>query len=312
MILTRRFRISNGVLGESIAMRRADFIDTNEYPEQDLTDLMNLAVALKVSARADHYPQLLRGRMLGVIDDGMNPFLRYALITGIYQFGGACQMVQAPLDSKHVRQTAEALGNYFDCLAVSIPRHETLLALAKYAGIPVINAGSSFCTPVQELSDLITMYEHLPKEKRLEECKLVFEGPASATAASSLFIASKIGMKFVQIAPGPEQIKPQAVKIAERNIKKSGGAFLLTEDAAEGYREADFVRTDAPEWTPQATPGEKPPFLLPVNENLHSAARAALALLLYRDPMARDQLLIEKVRRTLAIKLHDVFGFGEA
>ena len=164
--------------------------------------------------------------------------------------------------------------------------------------------------PLQELSDLVSMYEHLPRERRLEECKLVYEGPGNAECASLLYLTSKIGMQFVQIAPSHQQLKPQATKIAERNIKKSGGAYLITDNAAEGYREANFLRLPAGS-APSPLASENGVCIIDPFENFVTALRAILLLLLYRDPAARDTLLVEKMRRTLAVKLHEVFGYGE-
>lgn len=293
-------------------MRRADFIDTNEYGEQELTELMNLAIALKACAKAGYYPRLIKNSIVAVVSDEPEPFFEAACVTAIRRLGGAANLIHCPLDVKSVKAAARRLGGIADCILVRAKAHESVLALHRYAGVAVVNGGSAFNMPVQELADLVTMYENLPKEKRLEECKLIYAGPASADCASSLFLCSKMGLSFVQVAATAEQLKPQALKIGERNIKKSGGAFLVTDNPLEGFRDADFVKNPDGRLPEEASLAEKPPVLLPPEENLLSALRAALLVALYQDPAERDALLVEKMRRTLTVKLHAVFGFGEA
>lgn len=291
-------------------MRRSDFIETNELTEQDLIDLMNLAICLKACIRADYFPQFLANRTLGLALGDCGCRTSSSFITAMRQFGGRVLFLDRVPDVKEARRFIESYEPFVDCIVPRTEKHEAMLTITKYASVPVINAGTDFNVPLQELSDLVTMYEHLPKEKRLEDCKLVYEGPASSECASLLYLTSKMGMQFVQVADGHDQLKPQAIKIAERHIKKSGGAFLITDNTLEGYREANFLRVP-PGRRPSNMAMESGAILLEPYENYVSAIRAVLLLVLYRDPASRDTLLIEKMRRTLSVKLHDVFGYGE-
>lgn len=292
-------------------MRRTDFIDTNEYAEQELIDLMNLALSLKACIRADYFPPFLQNRTMGLLLGDCGSRMSCAFITAMRQLGGRILFLGHTPGIREAKRFISEYTPFVDCFAVRAERHEEVLTFTKYAEVPVLNAGSDFCTPVQELGDLVSMYEHLPREKRIEDCKFVYEGPNSAEGASMLFLASKLGMQFVQVASGAEQLKPQAVKAAERNIKKSGGAFLLTDNALEGLRDANYLRVPRG-GSPSAMATESGAYLLDPWDNYVSALRALLLLLLYRDPSSRDTLLIEKTRRTLAVKLHDAFGYGEA
>ena len=291
-------------------MRRNDFIDTNEFTEQELINLMNLAIALKACIRADYFPPLLQHRTLGLALGDCGCRMSSAFITAMRQFGGRILFIDRVPEVRDSRRFVENYEPYLDCIAARTNKHEAMLTLSKYASIPVINGGSDFNQPLQELSDLITMFEHLPRERRLEDCKLVYEGPGNAECASLLYLTSKMGMQFVQIAPSHQQLKPQVTKIAERNIKKSGGAYLITDNAAEGFREANFLRLP-PGSSPSPLAAENGVFLVDPFSNYVTALRAVLLLMLYRDPAAKDTLMIEKMRRTLAVKLHEVFGYGE-
>ena len=292
-------------------MRRTDYIDTAEFTDQELISLMNLALAIKACIRADYYPPFLLNRTVGLLLGDCGSRMSSAFITAMRQLGGRILFLGHAPSVREARRVAEEFSPYVDCFAIRSTRHEEVLALTKYSGLPVVNAGSDLCVPVQELADLITMYEHLPREKRLESAKVVYEGPASPECASLLFLTSKMGMRFVQVASGAEQTHPQAVKLAEKNIKKSGGAFLLTDNAFEGLREANYLRVPR-NAEPSAMAKESGAFLIDPWDNYVTALRALFMLLLYRDPASRDTLLAEKARRTLSVKLHDAFGYGEA
>jgi len=78
--------------------------------------------------------------------------------------------------AEHVKDAAPILGNYFDILGVrtfpSLKNREedyserTLNQFVKYSGIPVISLESATVHPLQSLTDIITISEHLPVKNK--------------------------------------------------------------------------------------------------------------------------------------------------
>ena len=135
----------------------------------------------------------------------------------------------------------------------------TRTRLSFETAMTVINGMSEFNHPTQEMGDLMTMLENLPEGKKIEDCTLAFIGDATQVCVSLMFIASKVGMKFVQFGPKGHQIPDgglhvgtveeraefgkQMMAIAEENCKVSGGSVVSSDDI-ECIKGADFIYTD--------------------------------------------------------------------
>lgn len=58
------------------------------------------------------------------------------------------------------------------------------------------------------------------------------------------YFVLNLGMRFAQFGPKGHQIKEEYTKIADENCKISGGSYIITDDADEALKDADFVYTD--------------------------------------------------------------------
>ena len=155
--------------------------------------------------------------------------------------------------------TARVMGSLLDIMMARVDRHKDVVGLAEGSAVPVINGMSEFNHPTQEMGDLMTMLENLPEGKKIEDCTLAFIGDATQVCVSLMFIASKVGMKFVQFGPKGHQIPDgglhvgtaeeraefgkQMMAIAEENCKVSGGSVVISDDI-ECIKGADFIYTD--------------------------------------------------------------------
>jgi putrescine carbamoyltransferase len=123
--------------------------------------------------------------------------------------------------------------------------------IARYATVPVINGLTDYNHPTQAVCDVLTMIEHAPPGKKLEDFNVTFIGDATNVLSSTMLICTRLGMNFVHAAPKKYQAPKQWMDWALENCKVSGGTLQVTEDPREAVKNADFMYTDLWWWVGQ-------------------------------------------------------------
>lgn len=231
------------------------FIDTQDFSKEELLDLISLTRLIKEADKQGCTPKLLKDASLAMIFEEPSTRTRVSFEVAMTELGGHALYLKPGEIHLGVREsladTARVLSRMVDVIMARTLKHETIVGLAQAATVPVINGLTDYNHPTQVVCDVLTMMEHMPKGKRLEDLHVTFIGDATNVLSSLMLICTRLGMHFTHAAPKRYKPPEAWVKTALENCRESGGTLRITEDPVEAVKDADFIYTDLWWWVGQ-------------------------------------------------------------
>jgi ornithine carbamoyltransferase len=127
--------------------------------------------------------------------------------------------------------------------------HKTVVELAQFAEIPVINALTDFSHPCQAMADVLTIKEHLGK---LQGVKIAYIGDGNNVARSLAFVAAKLQMKLTVASPKGYELDVESIDKAN---EVAADTVTQTNDPVAAVADAHVVYTDT--WVSMGQEEEK-------------------------------------------------------
>ncbi|NND83588.1 MAG: ornithine carbamoyltransferase [Acidimicrobiia bacterium] len=128
------------------------------------------------------------------------------------------------------------MGRYVDLAAMRVFSHESLEAMRRHSGIPLVNLLSDLAHPCQAIADLMTIAERRP----LEGSRVAYIGDGNNVCISlARGLARTGGRLTLACPPGYEPPKEE--------VEELGDALEIVHDPAEAADGADALYTDV--WT---------------------------------------------------------------
>ena len=188
-----------------MGLRHKDLISIHDLEVGEVATILDVAKKLKRKQKRGEPHRYLEGKTLAMIFSKASTRTRVSFETGFYQLGGhpiylndsASQIGRG----EPVRDTARVLSRFVE--------HESVIELAKYATVPVINGLTDLLHPCQALTDMFTIMEH---KEVLKGRKLVYVGDGNNMAHSLMYACAKVGMNMVCASPKGYQPDPEVVK----------------------------------------------------------------------------------------------------
>ena len=222
-----------------------DFISIHDLSTEEV-QLLDLAADLKQKQKAGIPHPYLQGKTLGMIFEKASTRTRVSFETGIYQLGGQGLFLSGHdlqiCRGEPIKDTARVLSRYVDGIMIRTFAHDTVLELAEYADVPVINTLTDLLHPCQAMADMMTAIEY--KGLDLKGKKLTFIGDGNNMAHSLMFACAKLGLHFAFAGPKGYEPNPQIIAQAEADAKLSGGTIEILNDLMTAAKNADIFYTD--------------------------------------------------------------------
>ncbi|MGC9337171.1 MAG: putrescine carbamoyltransferase [Candidatus Cloacimonadia bacterium] len=242
-------------------MAKKDFVTVQDFTKEELSSIIELSMKLKKAKDLGFVPKLLPSALLGMIFEEPSTRTRVSFESAMAELGGHALYLKPGEIHLGAREslydTAKVLSRMVDVLMCRALKHKTVTDLAKYADIPVINGLTDFNHPTQVIADIITIIEHLPEGKRLEDVHVTFIGDRTNVCNSLMRMLTRMGMHFTHVAPKDYQSPKEWIDVAQSNISIYGGSVHVTEDVEAGVSDADFVYTDLWWWVDQEDEAEE-------------------------------------------------------
>jgi ornithine carbamoyltransferase len=140
------------------------FLRLTDLSSSELRQLLQRATELKIMQRQRVPHELLKNRTLAMIFEKSSTRTRVSFETAMIQMGGG-SIFMSPNDTQlgrgePIEDTARVLTEMVDAIMVRTFAHSKVERLARYSGIPVINALTDDHHPCQLLADMQTYFEH--------------------------------------------------------------------------------------------------------------------------------------------------------
>ena len=221
-------------------LKTKDVLTLQELEENELKQIIELAIKLKKEHKKGIQTSLLKNKTLAMIFQKPSTRTRVSFETGMFQLGGyALSLSSSDLQlsrGESISDTAKTLSRYVDVIMARVYEHELVEELAKNATIPVINGLSNSFHPCQILADLMTIKE---KKKTLTGLKIAWIGDGNNVCNSLIYGCAKSNIDISIATPKGFEPNEQVVKYAKKHIE-----ILLTTDPTTAVNNADAVMTD--------------------------------------------------------------------
>jgi ornithine carbamoyltransferase len=220
-----------------------DFISIIDCSAELLKELIWTSTRLKSLYGVGGKDLCLVGKTLAMLFEKPSLRTRISFHVAMSDLGGSVICVKAEDiggigEREPIKDLVRVLSRYVDGIIARTFEHSTVVELAEFATVPVINALTNWSHPCQAMADVLTIQERLGK---IEGVKIAFIGDGNNVARSLVFVSAKLGMKMVIASPKGYELDAETINKAN---KVSPGCVRQTNDPKEAVVGVNIIYTD--------------------------------------------------------------------
>lgn len=237
-------------------LKGRNFLKLLDYSTEEIEYLLDMAAWFKKKKKKGELTDRLRGKNVALIFEKTSTRTRCAFEVAAHDLGMGTTYLD-PAGSQigkkeSIADTARVLGGMYEGIEYRGFGQDIVEELAEYAGVPVWNGLTDEFHPTQMLADLLTIREKLG---RLDGLRLVYMGDARNNMGNSWMVAcAKMGIHFTACSPAKYFPADRLVNQCREIAAKTGATITLTDDVAEGTKNANIIYTDV--WVSMGEPDE--------------------------------------------------------
>ncbi len=221
------------------------FLSLADYTQDELLDMLKLAIDLKQAWQQGGNEPLLRGKTLAMVFQKPSLRTRVSFDMAMRHLGGDALYLspnEIGLGKREaISDISRVLSRYVEAVMARVFAHEHVLELARYSAVPVINGLSDFNHPCQAMADMLTILERFGDLKGLN---LTYVGDGNNVAVSLLFACARLGLNFTIASPEGYDLPANALAMGEEMAQETGITIRQVRDPHEAVRGAQVIYTD--------------------------------------------------------------------
>ena len=231
------------------------FLADDDLSPREQAEVLDRAATLKAAPFSDR--SLEGPQVVAVLFDKPTLRTQVSFVGAITGLGGFPMIVDAQLakvgERESIADVARVLGRQAAAIVWRTYGQDRIEELARYAGVPVINALTDDYHPCQILADLLTIREH---KGRLAGLTMAYVGDGANNMAHSYLLGGALAGMHVRIGTPERHLPSGEVLGRARDIAAgTGGSVLVTRDPRACVAGADVVLTDT--WVSMGMEEEK-------------------------------------------------------
>jgi len=236
-------------------LRGKDYIETNDWSDEELEVALELAADLKFKFRNGIPHRYLPDKTIFLLFFDKSTRTRNSFEAGATQLGAHAHFIDSETSQLAHGESPKDMGiilsSYGHAIAI---RHDLvpgegnklMREVAKHSSVPVLNMQCDVDHPFQTLADLMTIRERFGRNLRGLKIAVSWAyAPSYAKPMSVpqglIMLMTRFGLDVTLAHPPEWKLMPHTIEIAKKNAERNGTKFEIVDDMDAAFKDADIV-----------------------------------------------------------------------